>query len=114
KTTVNAFRSVLERLWIVEQVPGWVPTRNQLTRLTQAPKHHLADPALAARLLGVDVGALLRGAPWGAGILVAPSGDERPRDGALLGQLFESLVTQALQVYAQAAEAHVRHLRTYD
>ena len=35
-----------------------------------------------------------------------------PRDGALLGQLFESLVTLAVRVYAQAAETRVRHLRT--
>jgi len=35
-----------------------------------------------------------------------------PRDGTLLGHLFESLVTQSVRVYAQAAEAEVRHLRT--
>lgn len=114
KTTANAYRTVLERLWMIDQVPGWLPTRNQLARLTQAPKHHLADPALAARLLGMDAGALLKGAPWGAGMLSMPSCNEQPRHGALLGQLFESLVTQSLQVYAQAAEAHVHHLRTYD
>src|SRR5690606_23155040 len=30
----------------------------------------------------------------------------------LLGHLFESLVSQSVRVYAQAAEAEVRHLRT--
>lgn len=36
-----------------------------------------------------------------------------PRDGTLLGALFESLVTQSLRAYAQAAEAaRVSHLRT--
>jgi len=35
-----------------------------------------------------------------------------PRDGTLLGHLFESLVTLSVKVYAQAAEAEVRHLRT--
>jgi predicted AAA+ superfamily ATPase len=35
-----------------------------------------------------------------------------PRDGTLLGSLFESLVGLCLRVYAQAAEAEVRHLRT--
>ena len=34
-----------------------------------------------------------------------------PWDGALLGHLFESLVTLCVRVYAQAAEARVRHLR---
>ncbi len=34
------------------------------------------------------------------------------RDGTWLGRLFESLVTQSVRVYAQAAEAAVHHLRT--
>jgi hypothetical protein len=103
QVTLGAYRDVLSRLWILDPVPGWLPSRNHLARLTQAPKHHLADPGLAARLLGVDEGALLTGATAG------PVG---PRDGALLGQLFESLVTLSVRSYAQAAEATVRHLRT--
>ncbi|MGH7721107.1 MAG: ATP-binding protein [Gemmatimonadaceae bacterium] len=105
KVTVGAYRGVLERLWVVDPVAGWLPSRNHLARLTQAPKHHLADPALAARLLGVDEGALLTGAATPLNTLV-------PRDGTLLGQLFDSLVTLSVRVYAQAAEAGVRHLRT--
>ncbi len=105
KTTVVAYRDVLQQLWMIDPVPGWVPSRNQFARLMQAPKHHLADPALAARLLGVDVDALLSG---GAG------GPHIPRDGTLFGNLFESLVTLSVRVYAQAAEANVRHLRTHD
>jgi hypothetical protein len=103
RATTLGYRDVLERLWIVDTVAGWAPTRNQLTRLTQAPKHHLADPALAARLLGVDEHALLDG---------ARSPHPTPRDGTLMGQLFESLVTLSVRVYAQSAEARVRHLRT--
>ena len=102
RRTVASYREILERLWIVDPVPGWAPSRNHLLRLIQTPKHHLADPALAARLLGMDEGALLAGA----------TGPATPRGGALLGQLFESLVTLSVRVYAQAAEARVRHLRT--
>jgi predicted AAA+ superfamily ATPase len=36
-----------------------------------------------------------------------------PRDGTLLGQLFESLVTLDVRVHAQADEARVGHLRTH-
>lgn len=32
-----------------------------MTRLGQAPTHHLADPALSARLLGLGVDSLLAG-----------------------------------------------------
>ncbi len=112
KTTVLAYREVLERLWILEELPGWIPTRNHLARLTQSPKHHLVDPALAARLLGIDEGALLRGAPAGHDLLPAHDAPAAPRDGTLLGQLFESLVTQSVRVYAQAVESRVAHLRT--
>jgi len=103
RTATKPYRDILERLWIVDPVPAWAPTRNHIRRLTLPPKHQLADPALAARLLGVDAGGLLGGQDAGPPI---------PRDGTLLGALFESLVTLSLRVYAQAAEARVFHLRT--
>ena len=105
KTTTLGYRDVLDRLFLTDPVPGWVPGRNHLTKASQAPKHHLADPALAARLLGIDAGALLRGETAGPAV---------PRDGTLLGALFESLVTLSVRTYAQAAEAQTRHLRTRD
>ena len=42
-----------------------------------------------------------------------PAGPPIPRDGTLLGALFESLVTLCVRVYAQAAEARIGHLRTW-
>ena len=103
KTTTGPYRAVLEQLWIIEPLPAWAPTRNRLRRLASAPVHQLADPALAARLLGVDTGALVDGAPAGPPV---------PREGTLLGALFESLVTLSVRTYAQANEARVGHLRT--
>ena len=117
RATTQGYRDVLERLWILDPMPGWLPSRNHLKRLTQAPRHHLADPALAARLLGVDEGALLSGTVSPLFVPEALTGkvsDTAPRDGTLFGQLFESLVTQSVRVYAQAHEAIVRHLRLYD
>ena len=35
-----------------------------------------------------------------------------PRDGTLVGHLLEALVTQSARVYAQAAEAELKHLPT--
>ncbi len=103
KTTTSFFRDTLERLWILDPLPAWLPTRHHLRRLGHGSKHHLADPALAVRLLGVDRGALLDS---------PAAGSPRARDATLLGQLFESLVTLDVRVYAQAAEAKVGHLRT--
>lgn len=103
RPTVLGYRDVLERLWILDPVPAWLPSRNYFSRLTHPDKHHLADAALAATLLGVGVDALLQGKE---ATIPTPGG------GPLLGRLFESLVTQSVRVYAQAAEAEVRHLRT--
>jgi predicted AAA+ superfamily ATPase len=104
KDSTGAYRSILERLWILDPVPAWRPTRSHLSRLAAGSKHHLADPGLAARLLGATRAALLDNQPLGPPV---------PRDGTLLGALFESLVTLCARVYAQSAEATVGHLRTY-
>lgn len=104
KTTVQIYRDILQRLWILDPLPAWLPSRSHLRRLGGAPRHHLADPALAARLLNADVEALLD---------ARPASPPVARDATLLGQLFESLVTQSVRVYAQAAEARVRQLRTH-
>lgn len=104
KTTVMPYRDILERLWVLDPVPAWLPTLNQIARLGAAPKHHLADPGLAARLLGADVEALIEGRSLGPPIT---------RDTTLLGQLFESLAALTVRVCAQAAEATVKHLRTH-
>ena len=104
KSTTIPYRTALEGLWMIEEVPAWLPTRNRLRRLASAPVHQMADPAIAARLLGVTSDALLDG---------SDGGWRRPREGTLLVALFESLVTLSVRVYAQACEARVLHLRTH-
>jgi predicted AAA+ superfamily ATPase len=103
KETTMTYRETLQRLWLIDPVLAWLPTRNHLKRLSSAPKHHVVDPALAARLLGAGPGALLSG---------ASSKLRVPRDGTLLGALFESLMVLSIRVYAQAAEGRIGHLRT--
>ena len=98
------FVNMLERLYVLEPLPGWVPTRNPLAKLTTGPKHHLADPAWTTALLGLDDDALLEG---------RQADSPLPRDGTLLGGLFESLMTLCLRVYAQSSDAAVFHLRTH-
>jgi len=102
RQTVAAYRDHLQRIFVLDPLEAWVPAFAPLKRLTLAPKHHLVDPALAARLVGVGKEGLLRG-----------QGD-RVSDGSgiWLGALFESLVTQSVRVYAEAAQATVGHLRT--
>jgi predicted AAA+ superfamily ATPase len=86
-------------------LPGWTLSNNPLKRLTAKPKHHLADPALAAKLLGLTTSKLLTGEDGNVVVL---------RNGGILGALFESLVAMSVRVFAQPINAKVFHLRTAD
>ncbi len=101
RATTDTYRHVLEDLWIVDDIPAWSTTTNQLKRLGAAPEHQLADPALAARLLNLGAEALLAGTP-------STIDPERSQ----LGFFFESLAALCVRVYAQHSEATVSHLRT--
>ena len=102
KATVASYREHLQRLYVLDPLEAWSPAFSPLKRLTFSPKHHLVDPALAARLVGVGARGLL----LGEGETVSPT------TGTWLGALFESLATQSVRVYADAMNARVGHLRT--
>jgi predicted AAA+ superfamily ATPase len=102
RQTVEVYREHLQRIFVLDPVEAWIPAFAPLKRLTYTPKHHLVDPAIAARLVGVDRVGLLRGIGTRVGTATGP----------WLGALFEALATQSVRVYAEAAEARVGHLRT--
>ncbi len=102
RSTTASYRDVLQQLWLLDPLPAWAPLGREFSRLGQTPTHHLADPALAARLLGLTRQSLLDGAGDPIG----------PQQGTMLGRLYESLVTLSVRVLAQRAEATVAHLRT--
>lgn len=106
RQTVAGYRDHLSRLFILDPVEPWVPAFAPLKRLTRSPKHHLVDPALAARLMGLEAPALLSGAARPRAVRTATA--------SWLGALFESLVTQSVRVYADAARARIGHLRSRD
>ncbi|MDR1264047.1 MAG: ATP-binding protein [Propionibacteriaceae bacterium] len=101
KQTATVWRDLLQRLWVLDPLPAWLPTASHLKRLGLAPKHHLVDPALAAHLVGATADSLIRG-----------QGPARPGDSTFLGALFESLAAQTVRVLAEANRAQVFHLRT--
>lgn len=101
RVTVGAYRDHLQRIFVLDPLPAWIPAFNPIKKLTSTPKHHLVDPALSARLVGVGRDGLLDG-----------EGDRVARHtGTWLGALFESLAAQSVRIYAQAAGAAVGHLR---
>lgn len=103
RTTTTGYVETLTALRVLDELEAWTTTGSRIGRLTRSAKHHVVDPALAARLVGVDRDMLLT-----ADVDLPPV----PRDGTFLGALFESLVVMHLRVFAQAAEARTAHLRT--
>lgn len=103
KGTTSRYTEALFRLRILDEIPPWLPGDNHLSRLGQSPKRFLADPALAARLVGVPRDRLLEGE--------GPTA--RPAGGIYLGALFESLVALSLSVFCDANAVPLKHLRTW-
>lgn len=100
KKAAIGYRDYLSSLWLLDPVDGWSPAPNPFVRMKEtqlAQKHQLADPALAAHLLGMT-----------SKKLSSPAGAD------MAGKLFESLVTLTIRSIAEAESARVGHLRTYD
>lgn len=110
KSTTTAYRDTLEAMWVLEPLPAWLPVGSRLSRLKRGPKHHLADTALAARLLNATADTL-SGRDWAAPV---PGASAALTDSGLMGALLESMVTHDLRVYAQSADARVSHMRTWN
>lgn len=89
-TTLRHYLSLLQRLYVLEQIPAWTPALRSPIRLRQAPKRILVDPSLAAAALNASPAQLAR----------------EPKT---LGLLFESLVLRDLLVYAQSWDATLSH-----
>jgi predicted AAA+ superfamily ATPase len=106
KTTALGYTELLTRLRILDPLEAWRPGNGHLRRLGASPKHHLVDPALSVRLLGRTKQHLLIGDDGPAGAI--------PRDGTLLGGLFESLACLSVRTFAQATGGSTYHLREKD
>ncbi len=93
--TADIYERLLENLGIIDRVPPW--WTNRLKRLGKAPKHYVADPALALAILGLNADSVLK-------------------DGGVLGRTLDALV--AMQVRAEIAHglhpARLHHLRQQD
>jgi hypothetical protein len=93
RTTAAIYRTGLDRMRIIDDLDPWAPALRTAKQVTQVPKRHLADPSLAAYLLGADSARL-----------------RRNLDTA--GLLFESLAVHDLRVLAEAQRAYTYHHRT--
>ena len=76
RPTIGSYMTLLQRVYLLEQLPPWYSNRGK--RLIKTPKLHMGDTGLACALLGVSAAALR---------------NDRP----LLGHLLETFVFQELR-----------------
>lgn len=95
RPTIRDYVTLLERLFLLEELPPW--HSNRLNRLIKTPKLHLVDTGVACALLGLDAAAL-----W--------------QDRGTLGQLLETFVYQELRRQASWHQDETRlfHFRDKD
>ena len=101
KTTVMPYRDALTRLRILDELPPWLPSKNQFRRAATASKHYLADPALALRLMNFSAESIQTADTYGAHNFNRP----------LVGRMFESLAVLSVRTYAEAYFAKTMHFR---
>ncbi len=85
RRTVSAHLELFQRVFLVDEIPGWVPASRSPRRMRVKPKRYFADPSIAAALLGLSPAAMLQ-------------------DWQTFGLAFENLVMRDLQVYARALD----------
>ena len=92
RRTALAYRELLSRLYVIDELPAW--TSNRLKRLSLAPKRYLNDGSLLASVTGATDRTAMR-------------------DGDLLGRLLETFVVAQLRAQTIASEHRCRlyHLR---
>jgi len=95
RPTIRDYVTLLERVFLVEQLPPW--HSNRLSRLVKAPKLHIGDTGVAAALLGLDDRSL-------------------KEDREFLGQILETFVYQELRRQCSGHEDEIRfhHFRDKD
>ena len=82
---ISAHLDILRRIFLVDEVPGWVPASRSPKRMRVKPKRYFTDPSLPVALLGLSPAALLQ-------------------DWQTFGLVFENLVMRDLDVYARALD----------
>jgi predicted AAA+ superfamily ATPase len=83
RPTIRDYLTLLERIFVVEELPPW--HSNRLKRLVKTPKLHMSDSGLACTLLGLSPTDL-----W--------------NDREMLGQLLETFVFGELRRQASGVE----------
>ena len=92
RRTVAQYMKSLERLFVVENLPAWLPRLRSRNALRSSPKLQLVDPALAVAAMEASPSLLMR-------------------DLNTFEYLFESLAVRDLRIYAQGIRGRLTHYR---
>ncbi len=81
--TVTDYLDLLDKLYVIEGLPGWAPALRSKKRVRTKPKRYFVDPSIPASLIGASPQTLLR-------------------DTQTLGNLFETLVVRDVRTFLSA------------
>ncbi len=90
--TISSYLNALRRIFVVEDLPAWLPSMRSKTAIRTSSKRHFVDPSIATAVLRTNPDGLLN-------------------DFKTLGFLFESLCTRDIRIYAQVIDGDVFHYR---
>jgi len=90
--TISSYLNALRRIFVVEDLPAWLPSMRSKTAIRTSSKRHFVDPSIATAVLRTNPDGLLN-------------------DFVTFGFLFESLCTRDIRVYAQTLDGDVFHYR---
>ncbi len=90
--TLRGYLDVLDRMFLIEDQPGFDPGLKSSVRVGSSAKRHLADPSLAAAAMGIGKERLMN-------------------DLGAFGRLFEALCERDLWIYARYIGGRLLHYR---
>ncbi len=90
--TISSYLNALRRIFVVEDLPAWLPSMRSRSAIRTSAKRHFVDPSIATAVLRTNPDGLLN-------------------DFNTFGFLFESLCTRDVRIYAQAIDGDVFHYR---
>ena len=90
--TISTYINALRRIYVVEDLPAWLPSLRSKTAIRTTAKRHFVDPSIAIAVMRTNPEGILN-------------------DFEYFGFLFEALCTRDVRIYAQANDGDVFHYR---
>ncbi len=90
--TIDNYISVLEDLFIIEDIDAWCPKLRSKTTVRSTPTRHFVDTSIATAALGISPADLLN-------------------DLESLGLFFEDMAVRDLKIYSDLIDGEVKHYR---